>query len=176
LMKLNLAIPLSVVQTCDDTGVKNAGIKWPNDVWVNNKKISGMLVDVSWSGSDACAVAGVGININEDMSQDPDVQNLATSFLNLLSKESPREKVLADFLFHLETNMAHSMEIVLADYISRDILRGKEVVVMPKKVESPERKNARAVGFSKEGFLMVIYEGTTETQVLVSEEVTVRPV
>jgi len=175
LMKLNLAIPLSVVQSCESSGIKGAGIKWPNDVWVSGKKLSGMLVDVSWFGTNAYANAGVGINVNEDMSTNQDVSSIATSMFNVSGTIFSREKVLADFCAHLEQNMFRTFDEVLSLYKSRDILVGKEVVVMPKRVENPERILGRAVGFSPEGYLMVLYEGSSTPQALVAEEVSIRP-
>jgi len=174
-MKLNLAIPLSVVLTCETLGIKGAGIKWPNDVWVKGQKLSGMLVDVTWMGSNIFANGGVGINVNEDMSQNAEVSSVATSIFNILGAETPREKLLSDFCSHLEKTMTTSFEDVLSIYKTRDLLVGNEIIILAKKdSEKPERK-ARAVGYSPEGYLMVQYEGESAPQSLIAEEVTIRP-
>jgi BirA family biotin operon repressor/biotin-[acetyl-CoA-carboxylase] ligase len=46
--------------------VENVSIKWPNDIYVGEKKIAGILIENAIMGSDICwVVAGVGLNINQ---------------------------------------------------------------------------------------------------------------
>eukprot|EP00965_Chrysotila_dentata_P224934 6194476-Pleurochrysis_carterae.AAC.1 len=47
LVRLNLAAPVAVVRACADVGVKDAKVKWPNDVLVGEaaKKLCGVLLD-----------------------------------------------------------------------------------------------------------------------------------
>lgn len=40
-------------------------VKWPNDIYVRQKKISGILIQNSVSGKDYVTVVGIGLNINE---------------------------------------------------------------------------------------------------------------
>jgi len=89
LRKINLAGCCAVVRTCKDEGV-DAGIKWPNDVWVKGKKLSGMLLDSSVLGSSFTASLGIGINLNEDMNtnSNPEVRMIATSMFNIINKKS----------------------------------------------------------------------------------------
>jgi len=170
--QLNLAIPVAVAQSCKDFGVQDVGLKWPNDVWVKGRKICGMLINVYWLGSTAVAHAGVGVNINEDMLKNADVKDTATSVYNSIGKIVSREKFLASFCKHLESLMTQSFENVLEAYKEHDILVGKKIIVMPKKMENPERVQATAVGFSTEGNLLVTWENP---QPLIAEEVTIRP-
>ena len=48
------------------TYVKNISIKWPNDIYVGEKKIAGILIENSISGSNLMqSIIGMGININQ---------------------------------------------------------------------------------------------------------------
>lgn len=72
----------------------NVKIKWPNDVLVNNKKISGILVETSVDND--CvnyAIVGIGINVNMDV-RDTEISNIATSIFNETNKEIDNDKVL----------------------------------------------------------------------------------
>ena len=78
----------------------NAQIKWPNDVLINNKKVSGILTESVWSGEDIdCIVIGVGINVLKD-SVPPSESFLfpATSLEQELGYVPDRLELLRDIL------------------------------------------------------------------------------
>lgn len=183
LRKLNLATCCAVVKVCRDKDVK-AGVKWPNDVWVNGKKICGMLIDSSITGSSLVANVGVGININEEMRASPfrEISESATSLFEVLGKPLDREEILGNFCNQMESMLSFSFQDVLKLYISYDILIGKRIIVMPKKKEDPERLEADAIGFSEYGNLIVQYrnsfpmiESGNLPKELIAEEVSIRP-
>ncbi len=64
---LNKCIAVSISATLQQIAPKHAfGIKWPNDIYHANKKISGTLIENRIQGQEyACCVAGIGININQ---------------------------------------------------------------------------------------------------------------
>ncbi|MDN7141442.1 bifunctional biotin--[acetyl-CoA-carboxylase] ligase/biotin operon repressor BirA [Pseudomonas sp. JQ170] len=62
---LSLVVGLAVMRTLQTFGVVDAGLKWPNDVLVNNQKIAGILLELVGDPADVChVVLGVGINVN----------------------------------------------------------------------------------------------------------------
>lgn len=63
LSSLPLVAALAVVQTLSDAGLEGHGIKWPNDILVNGRKACGILAELKWTGSEALAVIGIGINV-----------------------------------------------------------------------------------------------------------------
>lgn len=47
----------------DNLSVK---IKWPNDIWVENKKLAGILIENQWRGAHiSSSIVGIGINVNQ---------------------------------------------------------------------------------------------------------------
>jgi BirA family biotin operon repressor/biotin-[acetyl-CoA-carboxylase] ligase len=42
-----------------------ARVKWPNDVWIDNRKICGILSEMEEVGGRRCAIIGIGINVNQ---------------------------------------------------------------------------------------------------------------
>lgn len=54
---------LSVAQLLEGYGLKPS-VKWPNDVLIQGKKISGILCEIKEIGERACGILGIGININ----------------------------------------------------------------------------------------------------------------
>ena len=77
-------------------------IKWPNDIYVGDKKISGTLIECDLVGKNiANCIIGVGININQTVFRS-DAPN-PTSLQLLTGKEHDREAVLASLLSHFQT-------------------------------------------------------------------------
>lgn len=86
--RLALAAGLAVAEAIEEFGPL-AGIKWPNDVWIRQRKVAGILVE---AGADF-AVVGIGLNVNT--TQFPaEVAEIATS----LSIETSRVISLSDVL------------------------------------------------------------------------------
>lgn len=62
---LSLVVGLAVLNALREAGVSVAGLKWPNDVLANNKKIAGILLELVGDPADVChVVLGIGINVN----------------------------------------------------------------------------------------------------------------
>jgi BirA family biotin operon repressor/biotin-[acetyl-CoA-carboxylase] ligase len=63
---LNMAISVSLWKALDSLSVKNVAIKWPNDILVDGKKIAGILIENSLSGSlIKNSIIGVGLNVKQ---------------------------------------------------------------------------------------------------------------
>ena len=66
---LPLAVPVAVCEACEALAPVRCEVKWPNDVWVEERKLSGVLIEArppDW------AVIGVGINLSIEPDQFPD--------------------------------------------------------------------------------------------------------
>ncbi|HWB64618.1 MAG TPA: biotin--[acetyl-CoA-carboxylase] ligase, partial [Chitinophagales bacterium] len=64
---LNMAIALAVKDFCEYILSDEIKIKWPNDIYHHNKKLSGILIENTIQGSKISAsVAGIGINVNQE--------------------------------------------------------------------------------------------------------------
>jgi BirA family biotin operon repressor/biotin-[acetyl-CoA-carboxylase] ligase len=60
---LSLAMGLAVVRVLKKLGLKQVGLKWPNDVLVDEKKIAGILIETTQLTSAATtAIIGIGLN------------------------------------------------------------------------------------------------------------------
>jgi len=72
---LSLVVGLAVMHTLRDLGISAAGLKWPNDVLVGQKKIAGILLELVGDPADVChVVLGVGINVNMQLTDEVDQQ------------------------------------------------------------------------------------------------------
>ena len=72
---LSLVVGLAVMQALRELGISGAGLKWPNDVLVGQKKIAGILLELVGDPADVChVVLGVGINVNMQITEEVDQQ------------------------------------------------------------------------------------------------------
>ncbi len=62
---LSLVVGLAVLRALESLGVRDAGLKWPNDLLQGGRKIAGILLELSGDPADLChVVIGIGINVN----------------------------------------------------------------------------------------------------------------
>ncbi|MBK8254613.1 MAG: biotin--[acetyl-CoA-carboxylase] ligase [Polyangiaceae bacterium] len=125
------AVGLAVVRTVVRyvSGAMRVALKWPNDVFVNDKKIAGVLVEGQLRGDKlASLVAGIGLNVHmRDLP--PDIAATATSLALAGAERLDRSEILATLLGELERAIESFERSRLHEMIEeireRDWLRGR---------------------------------------------------
>jgi BirA family transcriptional regulator, biotin operon repressor / biotin---[acetyl-CoA-carboxylase] ligase len=103
--QLPLALTESVLATMEEYRVSGCRIKLPNDVYCQDKKIAGVLVDSTIKDKEVITYAGIGVNVNNDTWHEL-ISNTATS----VSRELGRKVDLVDFTVKLIVNLARKYE------------------------------------------------------------------
>lgn len=123
----HLLLPLSVpLAVCAAAEVLRPGceclVKWPNDVWLEGRKLAGILIEAK--PQDGWAVIGVGLNLAIEPDEFPDdLRQPAISLDGGVSPEAARRELDARL-----THWAYAAEEeVLSEWRRRDGLRGREV-------------------------------------------------
>lgn len=99
---LSLMAAVCVAETLIERQVAGVDIKWPNDVLVNDRKLSGILVEsVSTGGGDPRIIVGIGVNLNHESFPD-ELAATATS----LKIETGRATAVDEFLDQLLRRLA----------------------------------------------------------------------
>ena len=65
LIDLNKALTLAVCKTIQHFVGHNAKVKWPNDIYIDAKKVAGLLFQVQSVANQRIVVLGIGINVNQ---------------------------------------------------------------------------------------------------------------
>lgn len=61
---LSLLIGLILVETLEESGFSGCGLKWPNDILLDGRKLAGILVEIAGDlTSDCVAIVGMGLNV-----------------------------------------------------------------------------------------------------------------
>jgi BirA family biotin operon repressor/biotin-[acetyl-CoA-carboxylase] ligase len=116
-------VPLRAAVAVAESLPITAQIKWPNDVWVGGKKISGILVE--GRPQEGWAVLGIGLNVATRVFPE-ELSEIATS-LALEGATLSREEVLDALFVSLERQLAADAADVLAAWRERDALLGAPV-------------------------------------------------
>lgn len=171
--KLTLLGAAAVERALENLGI-NAYIKWPNDIVLNNKKVCGILTEMSGEIDRVnYIIMGIGINVN--MNSFPEnIENIATSLKIQAGNEIDRKLLLAHVLNNFEVFYEAFIEKsdfseVLNICRNKSILLGKEV----KLISGNSEKSVKALDLDEDGELLVQYEDGTQGKVI-SGEVSVR--
>lgn len=114
---LSLASAACVYQILDNLNIENISIKWPNDVFVNDKKIAGILLEsVSNGGGIEALVIGVGLNVNS-FNFEANMLNIPTSIFLETNKKISLEN-LKDFVYECFISMLNSIKNNDKSYLS----------------------------------------------------------
>lgn len=106
---ITLVMALSVAEAVEETVRAEAGIKWPNDIVMNKKKICGMLTEMTMTpemDEIQYVVVGAGINVNNASPEEfhEEVRPNATSLRIETGQQVSRAKLLNGILMRFEEN------------------------------------------------------------------------
>lgn len=103
----SLAVGVAIADTVAPlTPRHRVGLHWPNDVFVDERKLAGVLVDVLAGGRH---VIGVGLNVNNSfVGAPPEVAQRAISLTELTGRKLDRTGILVELLRQLQSAMRYS--------------------------------------------------------------------
>jgi BirA family transcriptional regulator, biotin operon repressor / biotin---[acetyl-CoA-carboxylase] ligase len=145
LRELSETLPLAAaVAVCEALPVE-AQIKWPNDVWIEGRKVAGILVEAR--PQEGWAVLGIGLNVTT--SDFPAELALTATSLALAGVPRSIDEALGALLAALDVWLPRPPADVLAAWRPRDALLGRSV-----RWESGSREGV-AAGIDPSGALIV---------------------
>ena len=119
-------VPLAAAVAVTRAFPEADGIKWPNDVWVDGRKVAGILIE--GRPRDGWAVLGIGLNVATEPGEFPEeLRATATSLRAAGSPLATPADALAELLPALGEWIAAPPGDVLRAWRERDALRGQTV-------------------------------------------------
>jgi BirA family transcriptional regulator, biotin operon repressor / biotin---[acetyl-CoA-carboxylase] ligase len=130
---LPLAVPIAVCEATEEVAPVRCQVKWPNDVWIDERKVAGVLVEAR--PEEGWAVIGVGLNVavrDEDFPEE-----LRETAISLLPTEAEGgipaggapgvQRALRALNEALGRWVDSSADQVLSAFRARDLLCGRRI-------------------------------------------------
>ena len=174
LMHLTCAVAVAIADGIQNAVGLRPGIKWTNDLVIGQKKLGGILTELSLdsTGNVDYAVVGIGINCNQTATQFPDeIQHIATSLSICSGKRIARAAVIANLLVALQhmCNDLQNTEAILSRYRRDCITIGQDISV----ICGDEISHGKALDVDENGALLVRFDDG-QISAVTSGEVSIR--
>jgi len=171
---LSLTVGVAVERALVRLGIQGVGLKWPNDIYADGRKLAGILLEVTGEYNSHCQVV-IGIGMNLSMSKD-EARDIDQPWVDLRSLKPDLSRndvaaVLLDELLNCVDEFQKEGFAPMQQYWSeRDIYHGQEVTV-----SSPSQSITGVVsGVNRKGELML--RTSRGMEVITAGELSVRPV
>lgn len=132
---LSLAVGVAVIRALRELGLIEVGLKWPNDIYWQEKKLGGILIEVSGEAGGSCsAVIGLGLNLYLPIKETASIMQPWTDLEHIIGSQNySRNKIAALLLNHLLPVIANFETDALKPYLSEwrsfDVMLNKAVSI-----------------------------------------------
>ena len=170
---LSIITSYSIMKVLEKITTKNIKIKWPNDVLVDGKKISGVLIE-NYIKTSNYSIIGVGININSNHKHNKKFIYPSTSIKDILGKKTPVFSIIELFLnrFQKDYNDLINNKIKISD-ISNNLFRLGELTSFRSNYKNLEKKSMKEkykiISLNLDGSLKVLNNKNNEINISSSE-------
>lgn len=155
---LSLVAGLAAAEALEASCGVATGLKWPNDVQVDGRKLAGCLIDVEGHPNAPTATIGIGINI--DFRGHPGPDQPWTDLASSVSPVPDRNKLAALLISRLHRCLSdfdrHGFGSLRERWSGRDVLQGREIAAVG---AGEQVLRGRALGLDENGHLLLEYNG-----------------
>lgn len=131
---LSLAVGVAIVRALKAAEIEGIGLKWPNDIYWQGKKLGGILVEVSGESTGPCSVVtGIGLNLYIPEKQAQKIEQPWTDLAKISDIPISRNRLTALLLNHLlpvlDQFSVNGIQAYLDEWRSHDCLKDHNVTV-----------------------------------------------
>lgn len=154
---LSLMVGVAVIQALTDCGIANIGLKWPNDVLADGRKLAGILVELGGEFLGPChAVIGIGINLRLPAAERAQIDQPAIDLATLAPAGMPTRnrlsgRLLVRLIEALDRFAKQGFVPFRAEYARQDLLHGRAIRV----IAAGQECEGIAAGVDERGALIV---------------------
>ena len=153
---LSLVTALALVDALEQFGVDQLAVKWPNDVYLDGKKLAGILIQNQSITKDVqYTVVGVGLNISIEKEEMQNINQPVAELRKVGLGIDQREKIMAGLIENLlaafDQFSVHGLEAFYSRWNELDYLKNKKVELK----HTHETVKGRYVGINAEGAMRI---------------------
>lgn len=173
LASLSLATAVAVLRALRNMGTEGVMLKWPNDIYWQERKLAGVLLEMSGEASGPCQVVlGIGLDVNMQSDEGAVIDQPWASLREIHGKQLDRNLVAAAVLEEVMPMLAlfeqQGFQPFQKDWYQHDLLRGRDISIQGEH----HARQGRAHGLDESGALLVKFDDGIEK--IHSGEVSIR--
>jgi BirA family transcriptional regulator, biotin operon repressor / biotin---[acetyl-CoA-carboxylase] ligase len=163
-MGLSLVIGIAVAEVLEQQFGLPVRLKWPNDVYLANKKLAGILIELAGQSHAQCdLIIGLGLNLNMPPNADNQITQAWTDLQQHLSAPIDRNQLVAllqtKIVTHLKTFELTGFKTFCADFNQRDQFMGQTVCLS----SGDKRFLGQCLGVDSQGGLLLEHDGSVQS-------------
>lgn len=156
-VRYEILSPLAILQATRKYHI-NTFIKWPNDIYVEDKKLSGILIENIFRESKLCfQIVGIGINFHKK-------EELASIGIHDINPSVDKMDLLKYFLSSLNELKRIPLEEAINKYKKNNLIYHRKIQY--------QNKSYQVIDFTSEGYLVV--ENEQERRIIKSDEIDIK--
>lgn len=170
-----LITAISICKSLSSLGIQGCQIKWPNDIYLEGKKLAGILVESFCSKKKGASfVVGIGLNVN--MQSNNEIDQAWTSLCSYQNKAFDRNLVVSGLLSESLQSYNDIKQLdqtqFMYDWHLLDCLYDCEIIISDDNISYA----AIAQGISDDGALLVKQKGNNTLNKIYSADVSIKPI
>jgi BirA family biotin operon repressor/biotin-[acetyl-CoA-carboxylase] ligase len=131
---LSLAAAVALIRALRKVVAMDVGVKWPNDILVQGKKLAGILLEIAGEPAGPChVVVGIGINVKLSASAGQAIDQPWVDLHSLTSQPLARNQLVAQLIMELmrvhRSAEQQKLQPYLQEWRALDSYLGKQVVL-----------------------------------------------
>lgn len=132
---LSLAVGVAVCRSLRGLGVSEVGLKWPNDIVTDGKKLGGILLEMQGDAAGDCQVViGIGINVAMGLEASQHIDQPWIDLQSLMGAQLPSRNMIVAAIVNelvsvLQKFQTTSFSPYRQEWMEYDVYKGREVMV-----------------------------------------------
>tara|TARA_B100001123_G_C14758201_1_gene807715 strand:- start:117 stop:653 length:537 start_codon:yes stop_codon:yes gene_type:complete len=150
--ELSILSCLAIKKTIKNFNIDDVFFKWPNDIYINNSKVGGILIETDTDGKNTFCLVGIGINLVSS----PNIKNYKTTFLQKYNKSIKKKefvKLLVENIISFYDKWNSNKNLKLIDQYKKSLMYiGKNITI---NINNNNSIKGKFIDLTKEGYLII---------------------